>query len=443
MKNICDYMIIQRDEDGFGRGVFAGTFEPGDGMTVAVRVMREDDNQMIVPWCECETSGSEWKINLTIPEGGLYRIEARRAGQGASPSDNRYDWCDLIACANHIGVGDIFIMAGQSNMSGYGKDPAFDPPQLGVHLFDNAGRWGIAAHPLNSVPDPIYSNNDSSSGTSPGLSFGRIMQKNLNIPIGLVAAARGGSSLEDWNPAHDDDPYLYYALREKLKTVGKIKAMIWYQGCNDACNIEEASVYLEKFKQTVSLWRSEFGYFPVVTCQINRHAYKDSGDDRFWGMVREAQRLAAAEIDGVFVIPTIDMPTIDGIHNTSAACVAIGERLASTMLKGVYGLHGALAPSVKSVRKIESNKVLLTFYSEHMLRTMDDLADGINVEDEDGMINCTKITVCPEGAVVTCEREIKGNAKFHAYWKRNVPSFFLRDIYGMPMLACYGVEIAD
>lgn len=443
MKNICDYMIIQRDADGFGIGVFSGTYTPSDDNTVVVRVVREDDNQMIVPWHECETDGNEWKDELRIPQGGLYRIEARLAGKNACPTNNNYDWCDLIACAYHVGVGDVFIMAGQSNMSGYGKDPAYDPPQLGVHLYDNSGRWMLAAHPLNCVPNDIYGNNDSSSGTSPGLAFGRAMMRNLGVPVGLIAAARGGSSLEDWNPAHDDDPYLYYALRNKITDIGKFRAMLWYQGCNDASNGEESPVYLEKFKQTVSLWREEFGFFPIVTCQINRHAFKADGSDRFWGRVREAQRRAAVEIDGVYIIPTIDMPTVDGIHNTSAACVAIGERLASAALKGIYNLPGSFAPSVKSIKKISENSVLLTFYGEHMLRTMDNLADGINIEDENGMMNCTEIAVSNNGVIVTAEREIGENAVFHAYWRRNVPSFFLRDIYGMPMLACYNVKIEE
>ena len=444
MKNICDYMIIQRDENGFGRGVFAGSFTPAEGRTVAARVMSEDDNMTVVPWQECETDGNDWKIELTVPQGGLYRIEARLVPENACPNNNVCDWGDLIACVYHVGVGDVYVMAGQSNMSGYGKDPAYDPPELGVHLYDNAGRWVLAVHPLSSVPDPIYANNDSGSGTSPGLAFGKMMMKKLGVPVGLVAAARGGSSLEDWNPAHDDDPYLYFALREKLNAIGNFKGMIWYQGCNDATNLEEATIYLEKFRQTVSLWREEFGYFPIVTCQINRHAFKADGDDRFWGMVREAQRQAAFEIDGVEVIPTIDMHTVDGIHNTSAACIAIGERLALSMLRALGERGGLEAPNLKSVKRTGADTVQLTFAGKnHMLRTMDDLAHGINIEDENGMMNCTKISVCNEGAKVIAEREIGKNAFFHAYWMREVPTFLLRDVYGMPMLACYNVKIED
>lgn len=152
-------------------------------------------------------------------------------------------------------------MAGQSNMSGYGRDPAYDPPELGVHLFDNAGRWVLAAHPLNSVPDPVYPNNDAASGTSPALAFARMMKRELGVPVGLVAAALGGSSLEAWNPA-EEDPFLYHSMAAKISEVGSFAGMLWYQGCNETVEAEEAENYLEKFTQTVSLWRKEFGCFP-------------------------------------------------------------------------------------------------------------------------------------------------------------------------------------
>lgn len=441
MKNICDYTIIQRDSDGFGRAEYSGEYTPQNGTKVVARVMREDDNMTVVPWQECETDGSEWKISLTIPQGGLYRIEVRQAVIENHYKNNTRDWAPLIACAHHVGVGDIFVLAGQSNMSGYGKDPAYDPPQLGVHLYNNSGNWVLAAHPLFSVPDPIYDNNDCSSAVSPGLAFGRMMSKRLNVPIGLVSAALGGSSLESWNPA-EPESFLYGALAAKVREIGKFAGMIWYQGCNETVEKEEAETYLEKFTQSVTLWREKFGHFPIATCQINRHAWREEDRERNWGLVREAQRQAATTIPDVYVVPTMDLPTCDGIHNTSASCITVGERLACAMLKH-YGYQGISAPSVKSVKKLDERTVLLSFYETHTLRTMDDIATGINIEDENGMMNCAKVTACGNTIKVTAERDIGKNAFFHAYWKREEPAFFIRDVYGMPMLACYGVEIEE
>lgn len=442
MKNICDYTIIQRDADGFGRACYSGTYQPVDGTVVVARVMREDDNMTVIPWHECETCSNEWKTDLVIPEGGLYRIEVRLAQIGNHVRNKTLDWADYIACANHVGVGDIFVLAGQSNMSGYGKDPAYDPPQLGVHLYSNSGNWVLASHPLFTTPDPIYCNNDGSSGTSPGLTFGRMMSKRLGIPVGLISAARGGSSLESWNP-EEDDCFLYNALCNKIEQVGKFRGMLWYQGCNETVEEEEAETYLEKFTQAVSLWREKFGHFPIATCQINRHAWKLEDRDHRWGMVREAQRQAALRIPDVYIVPTADMPTCDGIHNTSGACVTIGERLANAMLKGHYNLMGTSAPSVSRIKRIDSRTIFLTFTENHTLRTMDDTASGMNIEDENGMAECVKASLCEDGIAVTSTRDIGRNAVFHAYWKREVPPFFIRDAYGMPMLSCYGVKIED
>ena len=440
MNKICDYMIIQRDKDGFGRATFEGKADLNEKSLVIARVMREDDNMTVIPWHECTKCDGGWKTELTIPQGGLYRIEARLSEGKFNAFNNIYDWAPLISCAHYVGVGEVFVLAGQSNMSAYGRDSAYDPPQLGVHLFDNGGNWRIASHPLNSVLNPIYPNNDENSGTSPGLSFGRTMSKHLGVPVGLVAAAKGGSALESWNPA-EKDCFLFNALKDKIDKVGKISGIIWYQGCNETCGEVEASSYCEKFKQTVSLWRKEFGDIPVATCQLNRHAWKGESNDRFWGMVREAQRQAALTIKDVYIVPTIDMYTTDGIHNGSGACVIIGERLASVLLKCHYGLTGDSAPTITEINKIDSRSILLKFDEGHYLRTMDDLACGLNIEDENGMMKCTKISVCDDGAIVTGERDIGKKAVFHAYWEREEPAFFLRDAYGMPMLACYGVEI--
>ncbi len=433
-------MIIQRGTDGFGRADFCGEYSFKQDEFAVARVVREDDNMTVIGWQRCEKTETGWEIALVIPEGGLYRAEARVTAGEFNAHLNNYDWAQMIACARHFGVGDIFVMAGQSNMSGYGKDPAYDPPQLGVHLFDNAGMWGIASHPLATVSNPVYGNNDGASGTSPGLAFGRMMSLRLGVPVGLVSAALGGSPLEAWNPA-EENCWLYKLMAEKVEEVGGFAGMVWYQGCNETGDEAEAKAYFDDFSRAVSLWREKFGFFEIVTCQLNRHAWKGEPNDRNWGIVREAQRRAAKELPGVFVVPTLDMYTSDGIHNASGACIVIGERMASAMLKGKYGLPGCFAPDIKRIKKLDEKTILLEFEQEHTLRTMDDLACGMNIEDENGMMKCTAVSVCESGAKVTGEREIGENAVFHAYWEREEPAFFLRDIYGMPMLACFGVKI--
>lgn len=135
-------MIIRRNSDGFGKCVFTGKINPSNGNLVIARVVHEDNNVMVIPWTECKAEDGIFSVELYIPAGGLYRLEARQTNGEFNPVNNNYDWAPYVGCVHHVGVGEIFVMAGQSNMSGYGRDPAYDPPEMGVHLFDNSGKWG-------------------------------------------------------------------------------------------------------------------------------------------------------------------------------------------------------------------------------------------------------------------------------------------------------------
>lgn len=446
MNVLTDFKIIQRNNDGFAKVTFAKDTDTEPDHNVVVRVIREDDNSVIVPWTLAERTDKGFKAELTVPAGGLYRAEAKDIAEEYNPKYNFYEWAPLVAEVNHFGVGDVFIVAGQSNMSAYGRDSAYDPPELGVHTFNNRGEWCIATHPLNCCVAPIFCNNDSCSGTSPALSFGRMMHRRLNVPIGLVCAAQGGAPLRHFYPEMKDGGILFEALMKKLEDVGSVKGVIWYQGCAEGSSMEEALQYLENFAGMVAYWRERLGDIPFVTVQINRHT--ESGPLkalRPWGIVREAQRQAALVIKDVYTVPAIDLYTTDGIHNSSGCNVIIGERMAKAMLKGVYGLDGVFAPTIVKVTKKDAKHILLWLENGDMVHPMDNCADGLNIEDENGIMDCVFVEGNPDGSLtVEGEREIVGNAVFHAYWKRKQPAFFIRDIYGgMPMLACYGVKIED
>lgn len=78
---LTDFQILQRDADGFAHITWEGELHTpiSDPNThVAVRVVREDDNLTIQSWTACtlDADGCHWSIALTIPEGGLYRLEA-------------------------------------------------------------------------------------------------------------------------------------------------------------------------------------------------------------------------------------------------------------------------------------------------------------------------------------------------------------------------------
>lgn len=435
---LTDFQILQRDADGFAHITWEGELHTpiSDPNThVAVRVVREDDNLTIQSWTACtlDADGCHWSIALTIPEGGLYRLEA-----SLQPGDSL--WIDKFACVYHIGVGDIYVTAGQSNMTGYGRDAAYDPPCLGVHMYRNNGSWSIAAHPLADAIDGLYEYPENGTGTSPALSFARRLHDRLVVPIGIIPTAVGGTPLSEWNP--EEKGGCYRAMEKRLRVVGAFKGFIWLQGCSD-CTAECAGNYLERFSRMVSLWNEHFGAHPVLTVQLNRWmGNEDPMNDRYWGMIREAQRRAALEIPGVYVVSSLDLSVTDGIHNSSGANVTIGERLANAALAYLYDKPGQRSVCILSAEAVDDTHVLLHLTPGHKVLAMDGRAMGMNVEDTDGLVDCIEAAPVPDGLLVSTTRPYRLPAQFHYAWRTHPPVFAARDFYDQPLLACYGIEIA-
>ncbi len=56
-------------------------------------------------------------------------------------------------------VGDLWILAGQSNMQGAGVLARVEEPSKRVHSLDLADRWSVAREPLHQMweaVDPVY-----------------------------------------------------------------------------------------------------------------------------------------------------------------------------------------------------------------------------------------------------------------------------------------------
>lgn len=446
-----DWQILQQ-VNGCADIVLAGIWKSCGKCNMArvfARVVKEESGEPVLQWFECMAAGEgRWTgVARNIPAGGLYRIETC-----LNQEDEPIQWSKRGDMIHHVGVGDIFVIAGQSNSAGYGKSPVYDPPEIGIHLYRNNGEWDLASHPMNESTGSIHPVNTETSnpGHSPYLSFAKNIKKALGYPIGLIQSSLGGSSLNSWNPS--EDGRLYKSMLESIKiNGGRIKGVLWYQGCSDT-SPEWSENYLERFLYMVNALRKELNdkEIPFLTVQLNRAVsasthVMDSG----WGKVREAQRMAARTISNVFVIPSLDCQLSDRIHNSSSANMLLGERLARMAISEIYGIAGICkAPDINRIISLDEKTLCLYFDNIYLqLDAMELPAEDLpfQIEDREGTIAVTGYSIKDKNKLLLyLKRELKGKTCVHCAYGQNPEAVLPIDLGSyLPVLAFMGVEVEE
>ena len=290
----------------------------------------------------------------------------------------------------NVVAGEVWLCSGQSNMefemfqasTGERDIPQAENPN--IRLFDmearwrtdNANAWELSA--LDSINQLQYYKPAQWEVCSPktvrafsavAYYFGRRLQKELNMPIGLICNAVGGSPTEAWIDRHTleyDFPRILNNWRENdfimdwvrqrageniAKATDKlqrhpyepaylfeagilplaqypIKGVIWYQGESNAHNKEAHS---KLFPLLVKSWRTEFGnsqlpFYYVQLSSINRPS---------WGWFRESQRRLMKVVPHSGMAVSYDYGHPTDVHPKNKQ--PIGERLAQWALGDTYG----------------------------------------------------------------------------------------------------------
>lgn len=452
-KGLSDWQIVQH-KNGSAAVSFEGSWHViKDAVKIGVkdaqpliRVISEDDNSQIIPWQEATCMPDDdyitgkWTATLTIPAGGLYRIETGLIVHSTNPD---YCWTFRGDTRLHVGVGDVFLIAGQSNAAGYGKDSAYDPPELGVHLFRNRHSWDLAAHPFNesSFTNDVANTERGVSGVSPHLAFGKSFKRLSHYPVGFIASAMGGMPIKRWNP--DGGP-LYRNMVEVTKMCGDIAGVIWYQGCSNT-DPKGMLDYQSKLYDVINSFRRDIGYdVKFFTFQLNREVY--SNHDEGYGTIREIQRMATHDLKDVYILPTIHCSLSDGIHNNAHSCIMLGESMAKLCANVLYGTKEFFAPEILSAVCKEQTVTAAFAHVQSTLSLPDNSCTkcGFVITDEAGTVPFKPVTAEKNTLVFECERALQGKAQISFASEANpthVPP--LDDITFLPPLSFYHFPITQ
>src|SRR2546426_8371378 len=254
-----------------------------------------------------------------------------------------------------------------------------------------------------------------------GYYFGVELQKELNVPLGLINASYGGSQAEAWTPVEyllasadlkptvertkiwdNERPRVKAEYEEQLKQwraeAGKAKAAgarpqpspavpdalreyriassiydgmiaplipfsirgaFWYQGESNEARAQQYGLLLSTM---IKAWRERWGegYFPFGIIQLpNYRDPKPEPVDEAWSHVREAQRRSAVVTPNTGLIVTIDIGEAHDIHPKNK--LDVGKRMARWALADVYGRKITRSGPTFSAAKISGSKIVLTF----------------------------------------------------------------------------------
>lgn len=240
-------MVLQRDKVHtiWGKGTI--------GEPVEVRIYNDSESTSGTAVVD---DNADWSVDLPpLPAGGPYTLEAVCDGE--------------MVEVGQIYVGDVFVLAGQSNMEvTYNKSieqrhSAMDVPPAVVD--DNIKHFTMrtvgASEPAYDVPYRdeneqwmTLSEENNKDISTIGVYFAKALLENEpDVPIGLISVAWGGTTIGRWMREGTADIYNTH-IAPILKY--NIAAILWYQG---ESNQYDSTAYMQNFPKLIDDYRMQWG----------------------------------------------------------------------------------------------------------------------------------------------------------------------------------------
>lgn len=277
-----DYQVVQRSAKNVGtvrvRGRLGSAARKADALEYRVGT----DG----PWKKLGAPVKDGAFDATVEvaAGGWYQFDVRAVAGGKVAAS---------VGVERFGVGEVFVVAGQSNSANHGAEKQTTKTGR-VVAFD--GTYWQPAHD----PQP----GASGSGGSFLPPFGDAVAEKFGVPVGLVACGVGATSVREWLPKGATFPNpptlegnvrkladgmweskgdLYAVFCARMKALGPngFRAVLWHQGESDA-NQKDATrtlpgkLYREYLERVIRDSRKDIGWdAPWFVAQVSYHVPGD------------------------------------------------------------------------------------------------------------------------------------------------------------------------
>ena len=394
---IGDNMVIQQNTEAR----LWGWAKPGKNVNVSV-------------------SWSDKTYSTKTSAEGRWMVKVATPAASYAPLSITFDDGEPITIHNVL-AGEVWVCAGQSNMEmpvkGFGNCPVDGYVDEVLNARQYKGIHYVKVPSVMSMT-PLEDANCQwveigpqtvSDASATGYFFAQVINKTLDIPVGLVIANKGGTRVESWLTRENLQKY----TQEPTDTMGivnfkpdqdylrallwgngtfnpilnyTVKGILFYQGCSNIGDPDNQ--YSERLKLLVEQWRQQFrlGELPFYFVQIAPYAY--DGDDvngLSGALLREQQLRAAQIIPNSSLVCTNDLVypyETTQIHPTQKR--QVGERLAWTALHRDYGFEQVLyKSSTYKDMMVKDGAILIHLQDNYHADAPYEMIEGFEIAGED------------------------------------------------------------
>lgn len=215
----------------------------------------------------------DFDAKLVGVAGGYYQVDVKAMAGKRETAE---------VTVPHVGVGEVFLVSGQSNSTNYGE--VKQATETGMVSTFSGETWRLANDPQPGVQD-------KSKKGSFIPAFGDAMYRKYGVPIGVASVGHGSTSVRQWlpkgepvevMPSHNwfvrrrsdgvliSDGTLFNGM---MKRIGELdgagrehgfRAVLWHQGESDchmpAGNQISGATYEQMLKQVIYASRKQAGW---------------------------------------------------------------------------------------------------------------------------------------------------------------------------------------
>lgn len=399
---------------------------------------------------EITTSWASKAYTVKADKNGKWAVKVTTPAASYNPLSITFNDGEKLSL-NNILSGEVWVCAGQSNMEmpvkGFGNCPVEGYNQAVIEAHNYRGIHYVkipsvmSSKPLDDAQCEwkVVDATTVGDASATGYFFAQVVNKALNIPVGLIMANKGGTRVESWL----DRDYLTKNTKEDLDSTHMVKKFKWdfhypllwgngtfhpilnytvkgilyYQGCSNVG--DPAGQYTRRLADLVAQWRRDFkqGELPFYFVQIAPYFYDDKNGDA-GARLREQQFNAAKVIPNSGIVCTDDLVysyESQQIHPCQKR--QVGERLAFQALNKTYGMKNILceSPEFKDM-KISGDTCFIHLKNDYDAISRYEALEGFEVAGEDRVFHkANAYYYWTKGIIITCPAVKKPVAVRYAF----------------------------